>query len=520
MRERHAPAAFSEADIARLHKFGKIAEGLVAAHDQAIRAAAAAREVAEKAQLLWKKNRLLQQVERIGKVGGWELDIEFNEVEWSDEVARIHELPVGKQYKLEEALSYYPEPWRSLVSDNVERTKATGKPYDFESQFVTPLGHKKWVRAAGDCEHHDGKPVRLFGMFQDVTLEKEASERLWQAANFDDLTSLPNRRHFNEALGSAIEHAGSSGTAVTLIMLDLDNFKEVNDTRGHAVGDKILAEMAAVLRASPLMQVSWHDWAEMSLLSLLPVIFPTKTSLKWANRFLPTSSHPFTLGRRTSISEVRSASRDFRLTRVVRLNCSGRPISPSTPPRKRVGDRYGSIRPNSTRFLSGMRAQLTWCAMHLSGGGSSRSTSRRCACTTAACVDLKRPARVLADDGSIVTPSAFAAALDDRVMARRIGKKMLHAVTTHIASWRDAGLEPQSVSLNVGEADFADGRLAHRVLQRLHELALPHSSLTIEVTESSYSWATVPHWRERHCRRSTSKALELSWTTSAPATPH
>ena len=252
------PRQFSEADIARLHKFGKIAEGLVAAHDQAIRAAAAAREVAEKAQLLWKKNRLLQQVERIGKVGGWELDIESNEVEWSDEVARIHELPIGKQYKLEEALSYYPEPWRSLVSDNVERTKATGKPYDFESQFVTPLGHKKWVRAAGDCEHHDGKPVRLFGMFQDVTLEKEASERLWQAANFDDLTGLPNRRHFNEALGSAIEHAGTSGTAVTLIMLDLDNFKEVNDTRGHAVGDKFSPRSAAVLRASPLMQVSWH----------------------------------------------------------------------------------------------------------------------------------------------------------------------------------------------------------------------------------------------------------------------
>ena len=102
---------------------------------------------------------------------------------------------------------------------------------------MTPLGHKKWVRAAGDCEHHDGKPVRLFGMFQDVTLEKEASERLWQAANFDDLTGLPNRRHFNRALGSAIEQAETSGTAVTLIMLDLDNFKEVNDTRGHAVGD-------------------------------------------------------------------------------------------------------------------------------------------------------------------------------------------------------------------------------------------------------------------------------------------
>jgi EAL domain-containing protein (putative c-di-GMP-specific phosphodiesterase class I) len=60
---------------------------------------------------------------------------------------------------------------------------------------------------------------------------------------------------------------------------------------------------------------------------------------------------------------------------------------------------------------------------------------------------------------------------------------MLRAVTSDLAAWRDAGLEPGSVSLNVGEIDFADGKLATRVLARLDELGLPRSSLTIEVTE-------------------------------------
>ena len=71
-------------------------------------------------------------------------------------------------------------------------------------------------------------------------------------------------------------------------------------------------------------------------------------------------------------------------------------------------------------------------------------------------------------------------------MARRIGKRMLRAVTGDLAAWRAAGLDPGSVSLNVGEADFADGKLAHRVLQRLDELSLPHSCLSIEVTESVF----------------------------------
>jgi diguanylate cyclase (GGDEF)-like protein len=480
------PRQFSQADIARLRKFGKIAEGLVAAHDQAVRAAAAAHEVAEKAQLLWKKNRLLQQVERIGKVGGWELDIESNEVEWSDEVARIHELPIGKQYQLEEALSYYPEPWRSLVSDNVERTKVTGKPYDFESQFVTPLGHKKWVRAAGDCEHRDGKPVRLFGMFQDVTLEKQASERLWQAANFDDLTGLPNRRHFNRAIGSAIEQAGASGTAVTLIMLDLDNFKEVNDTRGHAVGDKILAEIGRRLKsltphAGIVARLGGDEFALLATGNI-----SDKDILEMGKRILADlkpsihigSTHIYIGGTLGAARFPANASNASDLLRKADLalyaakeTCRGS--------LRLYSHELDTLFERHARAIDMVRGALAKGRLVPFYQPKVRLYDR-------SLCGFEALARVVTGDGSIVTPSAFAAALDDRVMARRIGKKMLHAVTAHIASWRDAGLEPHSVSLNVGEADFTDGKLAHRVLQRLDELGLPHSCLTIEVTESVF----------------------------------
>lgn len=121
------PRQFSEAEIERLRQLGKIVEALVIAHQQSMRAATAAHDAAEKAQLLqllWKKNRLLRQVERIGKIGGWELDLKTNKVEWSDEVSRIHELPLGVHYQLEEALAFYPEPWRSLVLGNVEKRPA------------------------------------------------------------------------------------------------------------------------------------------------------------------------------------------------------------------------------------------------------------------------------------------------------------------------------------------------------------------------------------------------------------
>ena len=480
------PRQFSGADVARLHKFGKIAEGLVAAHDQAVRATAAAREVAEKAQLLWKKNRLLQQVERIGKVGGWELDIKTNAVEWSDEVARIHELPIGKNYQLEEALSYYPEPWRSLVSDNVEKTKATGKPYDFESQFVTPLGHKKWVRAAGDCEHHDGKPVRLFGMFQDVTLEKEASERLWQAANFDDLTGLPNRRHFNRALGSAIEQAGTSGSSVTLIMLDLDNFKEVNDTRGHAVGDDVLTEIGSRLthlaaHGSIVARLGGDEFALLASGDL-----SDEDIIKSGNQILADLKPPIHIGSThiyiggtlgvarfpADASNVSELLKKADLALYAAKEASRGSLQLYSPALDTLLERHA-------RAVELVRSALARGRLVPFYQAKVRLDDR-------SPYGFEALARVLANDGHILTPSAFAAALEDRVMARRIGKKMLHAVTADIASWRAAGLEPHSVSFNVGEADFVDGKLAHRVLKRLDELALPHSCLTIEVTESVF----------------------------------
>ena len=67
-----------------------------------------------------------------------------------------------------------PTSGASSWSAIIEKALATGEPYDFEAQFVTALGNRKWVRAAGECEQQDGVPVRLFGMFQDITLEKEA----------------------------------------------------------------------------------------------------------------------------------------------------------------------------------------------------------------------------------------------------------------------------------------------------------------------------------------------------------
>jgi len=83
-----------------------------------------------------------------------------------------------------------------------------------------------------------------------ITKKKEAEEQVWRQANFDDLTGLPNRSMFRDRLDFEIRKAARNGFAFALLFIDLDRFKEVNDTLGHEAGDRLLVEAAQRIASS------------------------------------------------------------------------------------------------------------------------------------------------------------------------------------------------------------------------------------------------------------------------------
>ena len=93
----------------------------------------------------------------------------------------------------------------------------------------------------------DGVPRRVTGMAQDVTDRVDAEEALRRQATEDTLTRLPNRGQLAGALSDRLDRR-RSGEGVALLLMDLDRFKEVNDSLGHEVGDKVLVEVAERLR--------------------------------------------------------------------------------------------------------------------------------------------------------------------------------------------------------------------------------------------------------------------------------
>ncbi|MFA6920326.1 MAG: diguanylate cyclase [Gallionella sp.] len=92
--------------------------------------------------------------------------------------------------------------------------------------------------------HEDGTIARHLAFFSDITEKKRSDELIWNHANFDSLTALPNRRLFRDRLGQEIKKAARAKLSMALMFIDLDRFKEINDRLGHDAGDALLVEAA------------------------------------------------------------------------------------------------------------------------------------------------------------------------------------------------------------------------------------------------------------------------------------
>nr|WP_208417823.1 EAL domain-containing protein [Sphingopyxis panaciterrae] len=105
-----------------------------------------------------------------------------------------------------------------------------------------------WELSASPRLDETGKFLGFRGVGSDVTEQRASAEQIAKMARFDNLTGLPNRLHLNEELARALKHATDAKSRCALLMIDLDRFKAVNDTLGHPVGDKLLAQVAARLK--------------------------------------------------------------------------------------------------------------------------------------------------------------------------------------------------------------------------------------------------------------------------------
>ena len=121
----------------------------------------------------------------------------------------------------------------------------TGEPTErFDWQIIRKDGTKRYVESSVSLQKDSsGKPAGFRGIVRDVTERKQIEQQLNHIATHDTLTGLPNRMLFIDRLGVALAQSKRNRHKLAVMMLDLDNFKNVNDTLGHMVGDQLLKEV-------------------------------------------------------------------------------------------------------------------------------------------------------------------------------------------------------------------------------------------------------------------------------------
>jgi diguanylate cyclase (GGDEF)-like protein/PAS domain S-box-containing protein len=128
---------------------------------------------------------------------------------------------------------------------------ATGQPDCGDYRYIRPDGRVVWIQdRSAMVRDRDGKPLLVQGVMFDITATKEMALRMEHMAYHDILTGLPNRAMFQDHLELALARARRHELAVAVLFLDLDDFKPVNDTHGHDVGDEVLQHAARQIRGA------------------------------------------------------------------------------------------------------------------------------------------------------------------------------------------------------------------------------------------------------------------------------
>lgn len=443
------------------------------------------------------ERRALTDAQRLAELGSWELDIRSGMMRISAELAQLLGIPHTAREIPFSAMERALVPHElALLQHEKERAFNSCGAYDFDHQVVRPDGTVRHVRSRGHVEcAPDGTPLRCVGTMLDMTARVEAQRTAELLAYHDPLTGLPNRWLLRDRLKQAIALARRERRKFYVLFIDLDNFKRINDTLGHAEGDVLLGEVAQRLRQATrgtdtvartggdefvviFTEIQSDDQFEVAT-GKLRAVFRAPFHLR-GGEYTVTASMGVAVFPDDALTEdelLQDADAAMYEAKQEGRNAIRRhhgaafaatlrrvQLEVDLPRAMRQAEfriRYQPVVNASTMKISGVEALLRW----------------------------DHPSR------GLLLPVAFLDAMEDTEFISQVGEWVMREACAQVAKWRKRfGLELR-LAVNVSARQLSHNHFTRMLAGALHESGLDPAALEIELTETAIvrdlEWASA-----------------------------
>jgi diguanylate cyclase (GGDEF)-like protein/PAS domain S-box-containing protein len=203
------------------------------------------------------EKRMYEWAFSASKMGVWRYDLANHAWLVSDQAMQVFGFTEAALIERESLMARLSNVDRLRVDTAWNMLLHDAQPFNIEYEITDSQGPRwVWEKAEIECDEV-GEPCHLIGVVQDISERRIQDKELFRRANYDVLTGLPNRQVLDEYLDKSFALCHRRNERMALMAIDLDRFKEVNDTYGHAAGDLVLQmasrRMEACLRASDMV---------------------------------------------------------------------------------------------------------------------------------------------------------------------------------------------------------------------------------------------------------------------------
>ena len=384
--------------------------------------------------------------------------------------ARPNILSSGRQ-----GAEFYQELWAQLLRNGFWQGEIWNRRKSGEA-------FPEWLTITA-MQNQQGRVTHYVGVFHDITELKRSEEQITYQAYHDALTDLPNRLLFNDRLTMATAQARRKNQGLSLLFLDLDNFKNINDSLGHAVGDLLLQSVAKRLLRWVREEDSVARLGGDEFIILLSVDDPDY-AVHVAQRILDSLGEPFWVkGHELYIS----ASIGITL-------CPQDGHDPETLVSNADLAMYQAKargRNNYQFFTPALNAQVRHrIALE---GNMRRALERdefqvyyqpKVELETGRMVGFEALVRWERPEVGLVSPNDFIPVAEETGLIVELGKFVLEAACKQTRQWHDQGYSHLHVAVNLSPRQFQQKDLVDMVRRTLHDTGLPPQFLELEVTEN------------------------------------